>query len=60
MIKSNAEAHLHLYAELVNVESLAAVTSQQQQLNHIVNLSEIVENRLAYSAKEWWQKDLRR
>ena len=60
VIESDAEAHLKLYAELVNVESLAAVTSQQQQLNHSDNLAEIVENRLAYSAKDWWQKDLRR
>ena len=60
VIESDAEAHLQLYAELVKVESLAAVTSQQQQLNHSDNLAEIVENRLAYSAKEWWQSDLRR
>ena len=59
VVESDAEAHLHLYAELVKVESLAAVTSQQQQLNHSDNLAEIVENRLAYLAKEWWQKDLR-
>ena len=60
VIESDAEAHLQLYAELVKVESLAAVTSQQQQLNHSDNLAEIVENRLAYSAKDWWLKDLRR
>merc|ERR1712055_360197 len=60
VIESDAEAHLQLYAELIKVESLAAVTSQQQQLNHSDNLAEIVENRLAYSAMEWWQKDLRR
>ena len=60
VIESDAEAHLQLYAKLVKVESLAAVTSQQQQLNHSDNLAEIVENRLAYSAKDWWLKDLRR
>ena len=60
VMESDAEAHLQFYAELVKVESLAAVTSQQQQLNHSDNLAEIVENRLAYSAKEWWQSDLRR
>ena len=60
MIESDAEAHLQLYTELVKLESLAAVMSQQQQLNHSDNLAEIVENRLAYSAKDWWLKDLRR
>ena len=60
VMESDAEAHLQFYAELVKVESLAAVTSQQQQLNHSDNLAEIVENRLAYSAKDWWLKDLRR
>ena len=58
--EGDAEAHLQLYAELIKVESLATVTSQQQQLNHSDNLAEIVENRLAYSAMDWWQKDLRR
>ena len=60
VIESDAEAHLQLYAELVKLQSLAAVTSQQQQLNHSDNLAEIVENRLVYSAKDWWLKDLRR
>ena len=60
VLENDAEAHLQLYAELVKVQSLAAVTSQQQQLNHSDNLAEIVESRLAYAAKDWWQKDLRR
>ena len=60
VLECDAEAHLRLYAELVKLESLAVITKQQQQLNHSDNLAEIVENRLSYSANDWWQKDLRR
>ena len=60
VLENDTKAHLQLYAELVKLQSLADVTLQQSQLNHADNLAEIVENRLAYTANEWWQKDLRR
>ena len=60
VLENDVKAHLQLYAELVKLQSLAVVTSQQSQLNHADNLAEIVESRLAYTANEWWQKDLRR